>query len=381
MSVEKVDGLHLNKFVSFLREKGWQEASHPNSHITVFRGKPSTEFEGETVVLPATEEMADFWDRVWQALHTVAEIEKKPVAQLLQTILTRGIDVIRARVEFNSAPSGLSLEDAGKVVPLLRNFVGYAACVQSEPSAFFAKASGIARSFAEHCRFGHTFRGSFGFTIECPIPVSADMPLPTMEGLVQATPFERQVIERITRGYEAISHAVAQGNTAPLINNYQTGLNANLCEVLVEIFDALEGKPVEFSTSWAPEIPPSQDLRNSPSMTLEIKAYEVLKAAARELEKVAQPLDTTIMGKIVVLRSEESPSDGEQVEFQRMITMYWEIETNNFVKIRVPLSPAEYRYACDAHKDGKRIKVTGLPTKEGKFWVLHNHRGFEVVDG
>lgn len=46
--------------------------------------------------------------------------------------------------------------------------------------------------------------------------------------------------------------------------------------------------------------------------------------------------------------------------------------------LRVTLSPEEYRHACDAHRDGKKVSITGRLEKEAKFWVLMAPKDFKV---
>jgi len=85
------------------------------------------------------------------------------------------------------------------------------------------------------------------------------------------------------------------------------------------------------------------------------RAHEILKEAARVLEKTEVHPDTRIHGRIVQLKSDFPPGKGEQGEFEHIITVVWEREKAQSLKVRVPLNPEEYRNACDAHKDGKQF--------------------------
>ena len=89
--------------------------------------------------------------------------------------------------------------------------------------------------------------------------------------------------------------------------------------------------------------------------------------------------DSKIEGRIVVLRSEMPPGWDDQAEFEHVITIYWEREKDQTVMIRIPLTPSEYMEACDAHKQGKAVRVFGVPEKSGKFWVLTRAHDFSVL--
>ena len=45
---------------------------------------------------------------------------------------------------------------------------------------------------------------------------------------------------------------------------------------------------------------------------------------------------------------------------------------------RVHLGAEEYRKACDAHRDGRRVRVWGRLEREGKQWRLMSPRDFRV---
>jgi len=86
-----------------------------------------------------------------------------------------------------------------------------------------------------------------------------------------------------------------------------------------------------------------------------------------------------IQGRIVQLRSDTPPTVEEQGEFEHTITMYWEREKGRSIKVRVPLTIPQYRDACDAHKNGRLIRVYGIPEKSGKFWRLTLPHDFSVL--
>jgi hypothetical protein len=354
----------LPSIFRYLQFNGWNQIAHPNQRIALFE---QSDAGGKTrVLLPISAELADSKERIADALLKLSEFYRSPLDVLIQQITRTASDFLKARlfVSDETRNETVSLEAASEIVWHLRNLVGYTACVQKDPRPFFAKASGLAKDFAEHCRFGHTFRGSFGFSVECPISLPDQ---PNLFGTAETIPFERQVIERIAFGILDTNKAVIDDDTTPLVNNYKRGFNANVCEVLTKTYEAADGLSLDIEVAWSPELKPSVEIAR-PRLILDGRSYTFLKTAAKELQKVDEPLPTVITGKIVALRRDEP--DEDQTQFERFVTMDWEIEKGTTIKIRVPLGPVEYRTACDAHKEGVRIRVSGTPRKEGKFWVL-----------
>jgi len=49
-------------------------------------------------------------------------------------------------------------------------------------------------------------------------------------------------------------------------------------------------------------------------------------------------------------------------------------------RVRVALEPTDYARACDAHKAGLGVRVTGVVEKVGKFWKLMAPTNFETLN-
>jgi hypothetical protein len=202
------------KVQGYLRKEGWEQVRHPNENLLVFKYTSSTAEKPHTLVVPAKVDLADFEQRIRDSVHIISDIEEKPIGLVLQRILRRYIDEIKARItDETHGTDTLPLDVAAKVIKKLRDFIGFAACSAADPKPFFVKATGIAGEFAQHCQFAHTFKGSFGFRVECPLS------LPQQESLlpeVAEIPFERQVMERIAKSYAAINSASESKNSSPL---------------------------------------------------------------------------------------------------------------------------------------------------------------------
>jgi hypothetical protein len=199
-----------------------------------------------------------------------------------------------------------------------------------------------------------------------------------MDGIEPLVPIERQVFERVANGLVTLHESIATDSIDPLLAGYITGFSANMCRKLAEIYEQADGRRIEYDISWSPQIKSACEHVFKP-MVFDGRAYEFARIAAGELEKSETFPDSVIEGRIVVLKSEMPPGLDEQAEFEHIITMFWEREKGQTVKIRVSLTPDEYKKACDAHKDGKAIRIFGVPEKAGKFWTLTKAHDFVVL--
>ena len=368
--------VRLNDFRRYLNLHGWHQEVHSNERIAYFATRPDEHGDFASLILPASESFSDARNRSCDALQILAEYERRTFEEMLQRIHSWDKDILRARVLARGEHlHSLPLEVAADAISGFRELIGNAAYTETDPKPFFDRAGSVSKDFAKSCQFGHTFEGSFGFNIECPLSLVPTLP---MDGVEPEVPFERQVLERIAIGLSDLRTAIAMDDIAPIVQNYHLGFSANMCRTLDEIYEKVEGRRIEYDFIWCPEVSTEVAAEWKP-FTFEGKAYEILSEAARKLEKVEQQPETLIQGRIVQLRSEVPPSQDEQGEFEHIITMFWEREKAKLLKIRVPLTPPQYQLACDAHKEGKRIKILWIPEKSGKLWLLTKPHGFTVL--
>jgi len=155
-----------------------------------------------------------------------------------------------------------------------------------------------------------------------------------------------------------------------------------MCEILTDIYELSEGRSVSHRMIWAPELrPPEHLLAAEQPIGLDNRAYRVLKAASEALQTVEEPdKDKSIVGRVISLRSDMPPVHSEEFELAtRTIVLLWEIEKQQPLRVHIALPIDQYRLACDAHKNGRKIRILGKPRKTGKYWRLFDEHEFEVI--
>jgi hypothetical protein len=348
---------------------------HPNANLLVYEkgvddfGKPIK------LVLPNGNNYADAPSMIRTAVELVADLAGRPVRDLVQQIRNRGSDILRQRLLAETRITSLPLEIAPRIVGYLRDLVYYAACSEEDPRPFFEKGLKVGKDYTAKCGFGHTFPGSFGLSIEMPIPPNPnDLLLPAG----QVAPFERRLMQRVARGLFTAAKGVREGDVTVLTKDYPSGFNANLCEVMADLTETLSGTKSEYSMLWSPECEVPAELQNLEPVEIDPKVFRpFFEAAAKSLRQVKESQDTPIVGAIVQLRAEDA--DDEDQDEGRQITVRWDLGNGRTLKIRVTLDADAYKAACDAHRDHRRVTVMGRPEKQGKFWVLTSPRDFSVV--
>ena len=150
------------------------------------------------IILPKQTSGDDTLRRITDALRTLSQITGQDVATVAALIRAVAIDVLRSTVpDALVRNEAIHLDVAEGFIKNIKQLLSAAATTELSPEPFFERIKKGAKEFADECRFGHTFRGSFGFTIETPILPNVS---PEFEIVEQTPPFQRRVMQRIAGG-------------------------------------------------------------------------------------------------------------------------------------------------------------------------------------
>lgn len=370
------------QLVSYLRRHGWQKQNHPNTNILVFNGPPDDLGAPLKLVIPVSANDADLAESLESAMDLLAEIEGRTIDSVRASIQNQSHDILRQRIFGNSSLTNLSLEKAPRIVKHMRDLVYYSACVEESPQPFFPKGRKIGKELTRKCRFGHTFAGSYGMTLEMPIVPN---PQTTLSDDYENPPFERRVMQRIIRGLVAIERGAAEADVAVLTDSIKRGFNANLYEVMLDLLDELDDYSLEYSVSWSGEYRTESDLTEISQIRLvPSTVMPFIDSAARSLRQSKESHEVVIRGSIVQLRAESVDPDDEEDEEEcreRVVTVRWQMPSGQYGNVRLPLSVEDYRTACDAHRDNATVQARGRLEKLGKYWYLTSATEFLVTSG
>lgn len=358
----------------FLRSLGWQKNSGPNERVERFDSPKDADGDYLTLLLPSASGFKDTERRLEEAVLSLSGFLNLKPGLIKNKIINWDKDILKTRLFRDGLDiNAIKLPAAVQIITELKGLLGAAAYSQETPKPFFPKLGGSASDFSEHCLFGHTFEGSFGIKVECPIPNVGQLTF--LEGLTDP-PFERLVIERIATGCANLAQAAQEGDVSLVVKNYEAGLNSNMLQALNSIYEKSDGLQIEYSVEWSPELAPTNPIIVNTCFVYNARVYDVAKRAASELEKEPEQERTVIVSFVTALKSDTPLGEGVQDSFDHWITLDWERERGVFVKIRAGLGEADYKAACDAHKLGKKIFIRGMPVKQGKYWFLQSPSDF-----
>src|SRR5579863_174954 len=191
--------------------------------------------------------------RLEGAINTLSQVEDKAPAQIAAAIRSIGYDVVRSRIPAEMVVDDtIHLDQAVSYTGSIKKLLAASATTELSPDVYFFRVKREGTQYADQCRFGHTFRGSFGFTIESPVLPNNE---PVFPGMEQQPPFERRVIQRLARGIKVIQEAVAAQEPAIVVRSFESGFSANMCEEFAGLVQETAPSGIGFGFLFSPEWP------------------------------------------------------------------------------------------------------------------------------
>ncbi len=262
----------------------------------------------------------------------------------------------------------------------------HAASAERNPRPFLPRISHHAREIVHGYSFGHTLPGSFIFTVSAPRlprelpPVQLQLlrdesEAPELQEIAEqlSRPLVRRISERIARGL--LFSRQARRNYSILLEEYQSGFNANMCKAIVDV--AADGDAtVELQIAWSPKLPPARDVANLGPIQVSKGDCENLRFVARELKNI-RPEPATVIGRIRGLLVSGNPDDPKSR--RAVILQGMNPTTRRPTSFIVELPMEDYDVALAAHRRWAEVQIRGIPLRTGDGWRLTGAHNFAVI--
>lgn len=371
-----VYNLPLGHITSYLKSEGWELVSD-NERWYVFEGCEDIEGDPFEIVLPKNINAPDYRTYVQHTVNILASLTDKAPQTVADDILLYDRDVLMIRILENvDTTSSIPIHLAAKQIPEIKQLIAYAACSEKNAKTYFDN-SASGNKMLKHYRFGHTIASSFGYRIESPVGKQErlhqiDMFKDEPEVIL---PLPRRVMERIIRGLAATEEAARLQNAQPLVDGYESGFNANMCDAIFNMSEQ-QKEPIEYSIKWSNKISVSEDLRNVNNIRIQRRHFEYLETASEKLKEL-QPKFRTIEGHVVGLSSRSDPQSEDEAD--RLVTIHWYPRSGRSRKIQTILGKKDYLDALKAHENWYIVSVQGFVQPRGSKWQLSEPREFKIL--
>jgi len=352
--------LFSEPLIDYLRNRGWVlMASEPD--IAVLR-KVCIDRE-EEIVLPRDRTYADYRQRLLEAIRFLAKQERRSERDIIEEVLPQKWDILRIRIKGDRIGDGwISYLDKGSIEEGVRKLLFASARSVLDPKPYFKRLySAAAEQWMKRCRAGSPESGSYVLAVQLPLQEDLDNP---------EIPFSRRVTEYLMT---SLSQLVELSEYPDLPAGKAELLNANLCLGLAEMKPDESPIHFDFEMKWSSDVPIKKNIPTK----IEIRDHHFssIMRIGQKLKPQTEINQDLFIGKVLTLHGEADEHGNMQGEATLALFM-----DEQQAKAKVLFGSEFYSIACDAHKQNRYIRVSGILSEKPRYSDLKDVSLFEIIE-
>jgi hypothetical protein len=357
----------FRNILKYFQSYDWQLVEpSPFTDIVIMR--KNIREEQEEILIPRDQSFADFNERIFDAIDSLAKFENKVPDDIISDLLSIGSDVLRLRISGNNVQRGIiSFLEEMNIKEGLKKILLSVACQILDPRPFYKKLHRAeAEQLIRHCKIGQPENGSFIIKFYFP---SLDSNYVSKTSSKSEKPFARRVAEQLMISLQDLVNFI---ENKKLSSEPHSNFNANFCFGLVEMKPSESLIDLDFQVSWSKEVCID---RNIPThVKIQDNYIPTISKIGEYLKPQQEITQSDFIGKITGLHG----SKNEEGKVEGDITLAILVDEES-KKVKAYLGAAFYSQACDAHKNGKYVQISGMLKEKPRFSILEKISNFEVV--
>ncbi|KNZ40470.1 hypothetical protein [Acetobacterium bakii] len=363
---EDVTAVSVEKYLSL---KGWKrDTEFRNENLMVF----DSEFFGARIAIPSSEKFDDFESSFTNFLETIALLEERNEKEILKEIIASYNNMIEIRVVSDFSKNGkLPLSYAADCMKGLKDLILYSTCAEENPQPVCYRPSDRSKKFVDKFKLGQTEKGSFIFNIEAQVENIKNIQMVISE--YEIKPLEYRVIQRLEKALEQIDRvAIAEEKISNLTEDgYLHGATANMCEALLKLKPENEQVKIFATIRYASTI--TKVVGKKDCAILDSKHFWVMD----EISKIYR--DKTFFQDVILTGIVTSLAKKEHDHIIKNTIHFTTMFDKRYRSISISLSDEDYRLACDTHRDGVEVQISGELDMSKNKWNITKVYYFKLV--
>lgn len=333
------------------------------------------------LIFPIEATALDYCESVHSVAEKLAEIERKPLQWIFNSLQEVRDDTLRFGITFDRpSTSALPLLFAASIVEGAQQLLRAAACTVVNPQRHHPRLNrNEAQLMVDKSEFRHTEFGSFVLRVSCPVDaLDIQGELWRDEG---SGPFVRRAMLIVARSVERLVSSVEADTLDKLVQDTKDEtepiISSNLCDALVRFRDEGLNNALEVSVSWAASKPPPETSSVIRPIRIQPDYFPRIEEVGRALRSAGTEREDTFIGTVESLNGEMG-SDGRRAG--EVILALLMKDEGELVRARIDLTADQYEVADRAHMtSGAYVKVAGkLHSGRQPRWLTDISR-FEVT--
>jgi hypothetical protein len=310
----------------------------------------------------------------------LSDFEGRKQEAIIESIVNINKDIWKISLSKGTNIDSLDLNDVEEIIKSIKSLFSYSASSEQEAKPYFEKSLSTGKSFVKECKFGHTYIGSFGFTILTPFD---DVQYKTLDtGIVDnlSVPLGRRTNERILKSLDLIDK---EEGIEDVTQVYEDTLNANMCIALKRLLE-ISKADIECSVQFSPLCESTLQMKKNSKICIKRSGINYLESVYQKMYTEYELIrNFTLRGSIKELKGKKS--EGDDSDFDYNIMIIGDIGNKEGEKIHITLTERDYIKACELHKESikrkkeKLIKISGNLRRTKQKWYLDSYFSFEEI--
>lgn len=316
--------------------------------------------------------------KLFHFFKAVSDFEGRKQEAVIESIINIDKDIWKISISKGMNIGSLELNDVEEIIKSIKSLFSYSASSEQEAKPYFEKSLSTGKSFVKECKFGHTYLGSFGFTILTPFDDTQKILETGIEDDL-SVPLGRRINERILKSLDFIDK---EEDIEDVTRVYEEALNANMCTALKKLLE-ISKADIECSVQFSPLCKSITKMKSS-KMCIKYSGINYLESMYQKMYTEYEFIrNFTLRGTIKELKGKKNEGDDQDSDYNIMII--GDIGDKEGEKIHITLSEKDYIKACELHKESikrkieKLIKVSGNLRRTKQKWYLDSYFNFEEI--
>lgn len=357
----------------YLQLNGWiRNLNFANKNIMAYENYSTTVVK--KLAIPAAEDYDDFYIILHDVIRALSKVEKRAESEIIKDINATFVDRIELRIISNVSEDGkLPIDYAAECVEGLKELVLYALCAEQSVQPICYRASDYAKSFLSNFKLAQTEKGSFILNIDIQV-VDEDNEQAVLTGFETPIPLEHKVIERIGTAFSQVDAVVRNERqlTETAENAYEAGITANMCDALMKMRPLSDNDHISTTIRYASAL--TNQTGRTEHVDMHTNHFLIIDELAKIYRNKIAVQNANLVG-IVRSLSKRHDIDGEM----KTIRLYTSFDGCSRT-VTIDLSDDQYRIACDAHRDGLEVEVSGELDTSERYWTMSKITHFAIAN-